>query len=621
MQPPQVITYDFESYPIQQRPEYPPRPTGIAIKWPGQESQYFSFGHVSGNNCDEAFARVQLEKAWLSGLPLLAHNQKYDSAVAQEKWGLPQIPWNRLEDTMFLAYLCDPHARSMGLKPLATDLLNWPADEQDELHDWILAHKAELETTYPQYGKVTKKTAGAWIFTAPGELVGRYAIGDVERTAALFEHLWPIVQREGMGAAYDRERQLMPILMANEREGIRVDTEGLAVDIANYAADMSTVESWLRAELHASGLNFDADQDVAAVLIQSGAVDAEKFARTQSGKLSVSKETLTPDLFNDPRVASALGYRNRLHTTLSMFMEPWLKQASVNSGHITTNWNQIRGERGGTCTGRPSTNNHNFLNLSKDFTGRGDGYTDPDFLGVSPLPLVRKYCLPDDGAEWLHRDFANQEVRIFAHFEQGTLWDAYAADPDLSPHDWVKEEILRATGVELEKTRVKNVTFARLYGGGISAIQRQARCRTRAEAQEIANFHDRALPGRKLVVEEIERLMRRGEPIRTWGGRLYYSPPRGADGRDKNYVVINYLCQGSAADYTKQCLIDWHNAVGRDARFLVTIYDEINLSVDKDKADVQMSLLKEVMEAPRLSVPMRSSGKRGSTWGDLVKCE
>jgi hypothetical protein len=25
-------------------------------------------------------------------------------------------PWDRIHDTMFLAYLCDPHSRSLGLK-------------------------------------------------------------------------------------------------------------------------------------------------------------------------------------------------------------------------------------------------------------------------------------------------------------------------------------------------------------------------------------------------------------------------------------------------------------------------------------------------------------------------
>lgn len=623
MNPPPVITLDFETLPIQQRPEYPPKPVGVAIKWPGEVGRYYAWGHATGNNCSRDEADMELNRCRESGLQHLFHNAKFDCAVAEENFWTYPLRWQATHDTLFLAYLCDPHARSMGLKPLAADLLNWPADEQDELHDWILAHKVDLETTYPQYGKVTKKTAGAWIFAAPGELVGRYAIGDVERTAALFEHLWPLVQRKGMGAAYDRERQLMPILMANEREGIRVNTVQLESDVESYGEELGFVEDWLRNELNASGLNFDAAQDVASVLIQSGTVDAEKFARTQSGKLSVSKETLTPDLFNDPRVASALGYRNRLTTALNTFMIPWLDQACKNKGRITTNWNQTRGDRGGTRTGRPSTDKHNFLNISKNFEGKSDGFSNPDFLGVAHLPLVRKYCLPDEGDVWVHRDFSGQEVRIFAHAEQGALNQAYNDDPLLDPHNWIKDIIHQRTGVELERTRVKNVTFSRLYGGGVNAIQRQARCADRHEAQAISNYHDQALPGRKLVVEEITRLARRGDPIRTMGGRLYYAEPPGLDGRDKIYKLINFWTQGSAADYTKEFMIAWHNRNDRKARFLIAIYDENNASASIAEWEREMIIMREEMETPRfgMTVPMRSEGKVGNTWGDLVKCQ
>jgi hypothetical protein len=52
----------------------------------------------------------------------------------------------------------------------------------------------------------------------------------------------------------------------------------------------------------------------------------------------------------------------------------------------------------------------------------------------------------------------------------------------------------------------------------------------------------------------------------------------------------------------------------------VTVYDEINISASHDTADEEMTWLREVMEAPRLDVPMLSSGKRGPNWGSLEKC-
>lgn len=173
-------------------------------------------------------------------------------------------------------------------------------------------------------------------------------------------------------------------------------------------------------------------------------------------------------------------------------------------------------------------------------------------------------------------------------------------------------------GREINRTAVKVMNFQALYGGGVPALQRKLRCTT-AEAQQLKNFHDQALPGRKLLNQEIERVIRRGDPIRTWGGRLYFEEPRGADGRSKIYKLINYLIQGSAADLTKQTLVDWWNHPDRCARFLVTVYDEINLSATVDQAVKQMAILREVMEAPRLTVPMLSDGKWGWSWGGVVK--
>lgn len=632
MRAPDCIVLDFETKPIRQRPHYPPEPVGFALRWPAQSPAYWAWGHPVANNCDKQQAMLALSAAWESGLPILCHYAKFDIAVAHERLGAPMPSWDRIHDTMFLAYLCDPHARSLGLKELAEDLLQWPPAEQDELHDWIWQHREQLVATYG--GKVTKTNMGEWIWATPGGLCGKYAIGDIMRTQGLFEHLWPIVQDNGMGAAYDRERQLMPILMENERIGLRVDTARLEQDVSYYDKVMSYTEEWLRRELCASGLNFDADQDVASVLLQRNIVPAGNWQYTKptkahpTGQLAVNKESLRPEHFtgnNGAQIASALGYRNRLKTCLEMFMRPWLEQGSERRGYISTTWNQVKGsEGGGTRTGRPSTSNPNLLNISKDFESkRDDGYVHPEFLGVMHLPLVRVYVLPDAGEVFVHRDFDGQEMRVFAHFEQGDLWRQFNDLPELDPHEFIGTEIQRVAGREIERTRVKTLNFQGLYGGGIPALQKKVRC-SAAEAKELKAFHDRALPGRVILNEEIKRVVRAGDPIRTWGGRLYFPEAPGHSKKHGRYMtyeykLINYLVQGSAADLTKQAIIDWNNARGH-ARFLVTVYDEINLSVPAEHLEREMALLRSVMETPRLTVPMRSSGKEGPSWGELKKC-
>jgi len=628
---PHYVVLDFETEKIRPRPEYPPEPVGVALLHIGHTARYLAWGHPSGNNCSKEEAQRVLSHLWADPeIHFIFHNASFDLSVAYERLGFPPLPWHRVHDTMFLLFLHDPHMRKLGLKPASEALLDWPPEEQDEVFDWIYKYRKEILADYGQPGdKITRAKSGAnspagWISKAPGGLVGKYAVGDVDRTDALFRTLLPEIQRRGMGEAYDRERRLLPILMENERRGLRVDLEGLAVDVPLYEAALTQVEDQMRRYLNASGLSFDNDQDVASVFKDRGAIHEDAWVLTKTGQLSVSKDNLPPEAFVDPLLASAFGYRNRLVTCLKMFMQPWLEQAAVNKGYIHTQWNQVRGSRGGARTGRPSMTKPNLLNVSKDFEDRSDGYEHPEALSLPHLPLVRRYVLPDPGELFVHRDFSGQEVRIFAHFESGELAEAYRANPDLDPHNWIRDEIRKATGQDLERTRVKNVTFSRLYGGGVGAIQSQARCNSLKEAKEIAAYHDAALPGRQILSQEILRLVRRGEPIRTWGGRLYHvEPPSVVKGRRQTweYKLINYLIQGSAADVTKEAICRWHysGGPGMGARFLLTVYDEINLSVIRDHAEPAMMFLREVMDGIELDVPMRSDGKIGERWGELAK--
>lgn len=625
------VTIDFETHPIEDRPRFPPEPVGVSIRWTGGERRYFAWGHPVGNNCPGPPVELRqfFELAAAGECPLLFHNAKFDLAVACEGLGLPMPRWDMVHDTQILLFLADPHSRTLELKPAAEALLGWAPEEKDAVGDWVWENRVRLREAYPgsnitrSGGKVNRLYE--WFARVPADVLAPYANGDVERTFRLFEFLYPRVLEAGMGRAYDRERQLLPILMENERIGMRVDLDLLAHELPVYERAFAAAEHWLRWRLQDPGLNLDADVDLADALRRRGIVSDEDWTLTKTGQLSVSKKNLRPHMFKDPQVASVLGYRNRLQTAMNMFMIPWLRQASARGGWISTNWNQTRGDAGGTRTGRPSTSNPNFLNISKDFETKKDGYVHPEFLQLPRLPLVRKYILPDEGCRFLHRDFSGQELRVFAHFESGPLHAAYLANPKLDPHDeWVRPIMEGAAGREFDRTTVKVLNFQGIYGGGAQALADALEI-TLSEAKALKKVHDAALPGRLALAKFLEAKARRDEPIVTLGGRLYFVEPPGFNkkyGRDMDYYykLINYLIQGSAADLTKQAIIDWYHHPLRTSRFLVTVYDEINVSAAEDDAARQMQILREVMEAPRLSVPMLSDGKWGPAWGKLEKC-
>lgn len=619
---------DFETEGIQSRPHYPPKPVGVSIQLPSESKpRYFAWGHPTGNNCTLADARRFLAAVWADKqLTLLFHNDKFDLDVAEVHLKLPMPHWSRLHDSMFLLFLTDPHAPSLALKPAAHRILNMPPAEQDAVKAWVLAHIPEA--------KKKPSTWGAYICMAPGELVGKYAKGDVTRTLRLFKHCYRHVRDHDMLTAYDRERRLMPYLLESERHGLRIDRKRLDKDIPFFEAASLRAEQWIYKRLKQGEFNLDSNETLVEHMLKAGVAKEELMSRTApsrthpAGQLSVAKESLTNGI-TDKKFLQVLGYRNRMQTCLGTFMRPWLI-LSAHNGRIHPHWHQVRTGQGdagsqGARSGRIICTDPNLLNLSKDFEDKDDGYVHPKwFSNLPPLPLVRVYILPDEGQVFGHRDYNQQELRILGHFEDGSLCRRYNEDPNLDVHNFVRDEIHRIRGLLLERRPVKIQNFGMIYGMGLakSAIKMQF---TVEKAKELRRAHEEALPDLKALNKAIKKRGSDGEAIRTWGGREYYvEPPRIVDGYTQTYEykLLNYLIQGSAADATKEAVIRYHEHPERkEGRFLVTVYDEVNASMPKDKVALkrEMSALRESMESVKFDVPMLSDGKVGRSWGELRK--
>jgi len=174
-----LVALDFESEAIEPRPKYPPKPVGLAVLPDGLPAFYMAWGHPIENNSDYTEA-LRLLKELLSdevGNEFIFHNAPFDCAIIEEQLGL-KVPWERVHDTMVLAFLNDPFGE-LSLKPLAEKLLGEPPTEQEAVRDWLVRHGV---------CRSNDKAWGAHIARAPGNLVGTYAIGDVERTMKLYKY-------------------------------------------------------------------------------------------------------------------------------------------------------------------------------------------------------------------------------------------------------------------------------------------------------------------------------------------------------------------------------------------------------------------------------------------------
>jgi DNA polymerase-1 len=444
---------------------------------------------------------------------------------------------------------------------------------------------------------------GAYISRAPGGLVGEYCIGDVDRTFALYEYLYPYIADNFMMQAYNRERELMPILLQAERFGIKVDIGPMQRDLAMYEQAYETVSTELMGLL--GDINYNSGAQLRDALLSKGLADESKFLRTEKGNISVSADSLAGAV-EHPQLLALLGYRGALKTCLTTFLRPWEAMAS-GTGRIHTTWHQTRGEteKGGTRTGRLSSSHPNFTNVPNPFNRELP-------MGLPDLPMMRQYLLPEDGHVWLKRDYSSQEVRALAHFEDGALMEQYRKNPNLDPHQFAAELITDLTGNSLSRSDTKRIAFSILYGSGIAALAADLGV-SNYEAKQFKELYLAAFPGVRDLSSDIKLRGRQNLPVRTIGGRLIYAE-RGANGRDFSYKLLNHLIQGSAADITKQGLINHYNAGG--AQLLALVHDEINVTCPIGRWGVESEKLRMAMADINIDVPLTSDMYVGRNWED-----
>jgi DNA polymerase-1 len=562
---------------------HPPKPIGVGVKYNDEATRYY---HGS-----PAYLRGVLYDIWYNCADLCFHNAPFDTRVAEVWCDLDMPDWHRVHDTQFLLFLNDPHAKTLALKPSAEKLLKWPAEERDELKEWIIEN----------IRGAGKKNWGAFICEAPVPLVEKYCIADCDMTQGIFEKLHETQPR----GAYDRERELQPYLTASTVKGVLCDRERLEKDLLKAEYDYTCATLRIHDIL---GETFDVTNptQLADALDRAGKVTEWKL--TPTGKRSTARANLLASV-TDQVLLELLSYAGAMKTCIRTFMQPWLEM-SAEDGRLHPNWNQVRDDDFGTRTGRFSCDHPNLTNVPTEFD-----FSTPE--GMHPIPKMRCYLLPEPGQVWVSRDFKAQEMRILAYFEEGNLMRAFQDDPEMCPHDMAQSLIAYQLGLELPRKRVKGVGFGIIYGMGAPGMAAQHKI-TLDESREAIQAYHIAIPGVKKVQDGTKRRGRNRQPITTLGGRKYYcEEPKinGCSMRTFEYKLMNYLIQGSAADQTKMSMLHYFRNKPEDETWLCAVHDENNISVPWDRDD---TVLKEAMErGDWMDVPMRTTVERGETWGDI----
>lgn len=633
-----MIFFDFETEAIQPRPYYPPRPVGFSVLR-SNESQpvYYAFNHPTGNNVTEAEALQVLKDLRAEDGEFCFHNAKFDLDV-WEAWSRTPLP-NKIHDTLIMAFLYNPYSTALGLKETADEVLHIKNTEQRDLRDLVIEDIPEARRA--------PSTWGAYIGRMPGDKVASYANGDVSRTRDLFEFFKKSIDEQGMQVAYQREIDLIPVLRESEKNGIRVDFQYLLSLKSQAESMIQKFDEYIRQRLNAPALNIDSDAEFAEALGNAGLVT--NWIYTAKGRRSVAKDALKKSI-NDKKFHALLMIRNKFMTSLNTFILPWIETAAKSGGFIYTSWNQVRGSTNdssmkGARTGRLSStpNLQNVVKPLSDTDWKEELAALPeDFPAFEQLNLRRAIIGFHDNDVIVHKDYHSQEIRVLAHFERGVLFQAFQENPRLDMHELARVKLSKALNRELKRKPVKNLGFGLLYGMGVKKLAASLGV-PEDEARTLKDVYLGAFPGIKRISASLNARIDAGMKYSTFGGRKYGAePPMIWDGKklvpiEKGINIdamaialkgeirtgahkrLNVLIQGSSADITKQALVNYHR-MKKYGTFILTVHDEINISVPEEHALEEMAILNEAMKVP-LSVELISDGKIGKSWGDLKGVE
>lgn len=598
-----MYTIDFETKKAVDGSDFSPEPVGVSIKCHNQPSKYYAWGHPSGNNTTYAHVLSLLKTMWHNtDDQVLCHNAKFDLRICLEWFGLPVPEPSRIHDTMIMAYLIDAREPSLGLKDLTYKYCGMPPDAQTDLKNWIIAN----------IPGANESNFGEYISEAPGDLVGRYAESDTDMTYALFHTLASQVigidrpaNGQSISDAYAREQRVLPIVIDLERRGINISS-----DVHETRKKLEYKFDLLDLQLSAySGGEKPGSKAMFNALRKKGLINESKIQYTAKGNPRYGKEFIE-DIVNDPNLASILKLRSRMQKFIGTYLKPFSESAKKYNGKFYPYYNQTRSEDDyGTRTGRFSSN---IQQLPKNVI---DGYS-VEIIKTEELPFIREFIVPSPGYMLFKRDFSGQELRVAAHYAEGSILAAYQANPRMDVHDFVDKLIIEKTGHHLSRVPVKTINFLKLYGGGPKLLAQKLGIPI-SQAQMFFQAYDTALPEFKNLMKDIEQLARSGKKIRTWGGRSY-DVEESKDGREFYYKLGNVLIQGSSADMTKEAMCRYFYHSERKGNLLMQVHDELICEVQDEYLDQEMRLLRWAMdEIPGWDVPLRSDGKFGKNLGQM----
>jgi DNA polymerase I-like protein with 3'-5' exonuclease and polymerase domains len=565
----------------------------VAVKnW----SAYYPIAHESGPNLERKKVLGWFQDVLKTNADKIFHNAIYDLCWIHR---LGLTVHGTIIDTMIMTSIVNENRFRYDLNSVAQDYTGMGKSEgalQDAAKEWGVDAKSEM-------------------YKLPAMYVGEYAEKDAEITLALWQELKKEIEYQDLQSIVNLEQEVLPCILDMKIKGVRVSEK--QVDQLEYQLKKS-YDHYIKRIHDDTGIYPEvwAAKSIESVCNKLGIDDFDRTEKTK--KPSFTKNYLKKH--KNP-VLRAIASARELDKLRNTFLES-IKNY-VYKGRIHADIHQLRGDFGGTITGRLSYSNPNLQQLP-NYTNIGMG--------------IRSIFMPEEGHRWGCFDYSQQEPRLVVHYALATLGTTGVASiADAYERGEADFHSMVATIADIPRSQAKTINLGLFYGMGKAKLQGQLGV-TEERARDLLNtYHARVPFVKQLIYHTMDRAQQRGW-IRTILGRKcrfdmwepatfgMHKPQTFEEAslehgsrnikRAFTYKALNKLIQGSAADMTKKAMIDLRK---EGLLPMIQLHDELNISFEtKQQAD----RIKEIMEqAVPLKIPNKVDFEDGECWGDIVNNE
>ena len=173
------------------------------------------------------------------------------------------------------------------------------------------------------------------------------------------------------------------------------------------------------------------------------------------------------------------------------------------------------------------------------------------------------------------------------------------------------------------RSRAKAVNFGIVYGQQAYGLAQSLNIPI-YEAKEMIERYFAAYPGvRQFLDEVVTSAHECGYATTLFGRRRYIPELKAKNPAQRGFgerTAMNHPMQGTAADIIKLAMrqvMDKLVEGSYDARLMLQVHDELDLSVPLAEVDEVASLVKEIMESVvELSVPLVADVSSGRNWAE-----